>query len=147
MAFGAPDDRTGTERLVVAAELRDMSSGKKIEADIARAVDEAMGMPPDVIELLPPQSIPKTSSGKLRRSETRRLYMEGKLGRKQQAPWVQIARLAVRGAAPRAWSWTAADGAQRCGNIVWRLFAGRFRGDSDSAMARGGTHAQPAACG
>ena len=25
VAFGAPDDRTGTERLVVAAELRDMS--------------------------------------------------------------------------------------------------------------------------
>ena len=105
VAFGAPDERTGTERLVVAAELRDMSAAKRIEGEIARAVDEAMGMPPDVIELLPPQSIPKTSSGKLRRSETRRLYLEGKLGRKQQAPWVQIARLAVHGAAPRAWSW------------------------------------------
>src|SRR5271170_1796508 len=105
VAFGAPDERTGTERLVVAAELRDMAAAKRIEGEIARAVDEAMGMPPDVIALLPPQSIPKTSSGKLRRSETRRLYLEGKLGRKQQAPWVQIARLAVRGAAPRAWSW------------------------------------------
>ena len=42
-----------------------------------------MGMPPDVVELLPPQSIPKTSSGKLRRSETRRLFLEGKLGQKQ----------------------------------------------------------------
>src|SRR5271156_5072104 len=105
VAFGAPDERSGTERLVVAAELRDMASAKTIEAEIARAVDEALGMPPDVIALLPPQSIPKTSSGKLRRSETRRLFIEGKLGQKQQAPWVQIAKLAVRGAAPRAWSW------------------------------------------
>jgi 1-acyl-sn-glycerol-3-phosphate acyltransferase len=105
VAFGAPDERTGTERLVVAAELRDISNAKRIEGEIAHAVDEALGIPPDVIALLPPQSIPKTSSGKLRRSETRRLFQEGKLGRKQQAPWVQIARLAVLGAAPRAWSW------------------------------------------
>ena len=105
VAFGAPDERTGTERLVVAAELRDVAAAKRIEGEIARAVDEAMGMPPDVVVLLPPQSIPKTSSGKLRRSETRRLFLEGKLGQKQQAPWVQIANLAVRGAAPRVWSW------------------------------------------
>jgi fatty-acyl-CoA synthase len=105
VAFGAPDERSGTERLVVAAELRDISAAKRIEGEIASAVNEAMGMPPDVVALLAPQSIPKTSSGKLRRSETRRLFLEGKLGQKQPAPWMQIARLAVRGAGPRAWSW------------------------------------------
>src|ERR1700723_2493457 len=105
VAFGAPDEPTGTERLIVAAELRDAARAKRIEDEIARAVTDPLGMPPYVIVLLPPQSIPKTSSGKLRRSETRRLYLEGKLGRKQEAPWVQIARLAVHGAAPRAWSW------------------------------------------
>ncbi|MFZ3217173.1 MAG: AMP-binding protein [Candidatus Acidiferrales bacterium] len=105
VAFGAPDERSGTERLVVAAELRDMAAAKQIESEIAHAVDEAMGMPPDVIALLAPQSIPKTSSGKLRRSETRRLFLEGKLGQTQPAPWMQIAQLAVRGAAPRAWGW------------------------------------------
>jgi fatty-acyl-CoA synthase len=103
VAFGAPDERTGTERLVVAAEVRDAASAKRIEGEISSAVTDAMGMPPDVIALLPPQSIPKTSSGKLRRSETRRLFLEGKLGKKQQAPWVQIATLAARGALPRAW--------------------------------------------
>jgi fatty-acyl-CoA synthase len=101
VAFGAPDERTGTERLIVAAELRDTAGAKRIEEEIARAVADAMGMPPDVVALLPPQSIPKTSSGKLRRSETRRLFLEGKLGKKQQAPWVQIAKLAARGAVPR----------------------------------------------
>jgi 1-acyl-sn-glycerol-3-phosphate acyltransferase len=105
VAFGAPDERTGTERLVVAAELRDAAAAKRIEGEIASAVTAAMGMPPDVIALLPPQSIPKTSSGKLRRSETRRLFLDGKLGKKQQAPWVQIAKLVAQGALPRAGHW------------------------------------------
>jgi 1-acyl-sn-glycerol-3-phosphate acyltransferase len=104
VAFGVPDARTGTERLVVAAEVRDMADAGRISGEIGRAVDDAMGMPPDVVELLAPQSIPKTSSGKLRRSETRRLYLEGKLGAKVQPAWVQVAKLAVRGAVPRAWA-------------------------------------------
>jgi 1-acyl-sn-glycerol-3-phosphate acyltransferase len=105
VAFGAPDERTGTERLVVTAEVRDMADADRITAEIGRTVDEAMGMPLDVVELLAPQSIPKTSSGKLRRSETRRLYLEGKLGKKVAPAWVQIGRLAVYGAVPRAWAW------------------------------------------
>jgi fatty-acyl-CoA synthase len=106
VAFGAPDERTGTERLIVAAEIREPHNAKQIEAEISSAVDQAMGLPPDVVALLRPQSIPKTSSGKLRRSDTRRLYLEGRLGKKQQSASMQIARLAVRGAAPTAWAWT-----------------------------------------
>ncbi len=102
VAFGAPDARTGTERLVVAAEARDIADSKRIAAGITSAVDEALGMPPDLVEVLAPHSIPKTSSGKLRRSETRRLFLEGKLGRKQAPSWVQIANLAARGAVPHA---------------------------------------------
>ncbi|HYA81438.1 MAG TPA: AMP-binding protein, partial [Methylocystis sp.] len=93
VAFGAPDERTGTERLIIAAELRDPSAAARISDEITRAIDDALGMPPDVIELLAPQSIPKTSSGKLRRSETRRLYLEGKLRKKVQPAWMQIAKL------------------------------------------------------
>jgi fatty-acyl-CoA synthase len=106
VAFGAPDERTGSERLVVTAEVRDMASAKRIEDEIARAVNEALGIPPDLITLLPPQSIPKTSSGKLRRSETRRLFLEGNLGKRQQPTWMQVAGLAVRGSGPSAWYWT-----------------------------------------
>jgi fatty-acyl-CoA synthase len=108
VAFGAPDERSGTERLVVAAEIRDPGNAKRIESEISRAIDDAMGLPPDVVVLLRPQSIPKTSSGKLRRGDTRRLYLEGKLGKKQQSAAMQIAKLAVRSAAPRAWAWTKA---------------------------------------
>src|SRR5580704_2159949 len=105
VAFGAPDERTGSERLVVTAEVRAMASAKRIEDEIARAVNDALGIPPDLVVLLPPQSIPKTSSGKLRRSETRRIFMEGNLGKRQQPTWLQIAGLAARGSGPRAWSW------------------------------------------
>jgi fatty-acyl-CoA synthase len=106
VAFGAPDDRTGTERLIVTAEIRDLTNAQQIEAEISQAVQEAIGMPPDVIALLRPQSIPKTSSGKLRRNDTRRLYLEGKLGKKQQSASMQIAKLAVRSAVPGARAWT-----------------------------------------
>jgi fatty-acyl-CoA synthase len=122
VAFGAPDARSGTERLVVTAEIRNAGDSKRIAADISRAVHEGMGLPPDVVEILPPQSIPKTSSGKLRRSETRRLYLEGKLGKKQQAPWVQIAKLAVRGAAPRTWA-LATRGARSAAQRVYGAYA------------------------
>jgi 1-acyl-sn-glycerol-3-phosphate acyltransferase len=103
-AFGAPDARSGTERLVIAAEVRNMAEAKRIVAEITREVDQAMGAPPDLVELLPPHSIPKTSSGKLRRSETRALFIDGKLGKKTAPAWMQIAKLGARGAAPRVWS-------------------------------------------
>ena len=55
--------------------------GRAARQRIARAITEqvalAIGLPPDVVELLRPHSIPKTSSGKLRREETRRLYLAG----------------------------------------------------------------------
>lgn len=106
VAFGAPDARSGTERLVVAAEVRrgETANASRITAEIMQAVTRAMGVPPDLVELLPPQSIPKTSSGKLRRSETRRLYLEGKLGKPLAPAWAQIARLSARSAVPRAFS-------------------------------------------
>jgi fatty-acyl-CoA synthase len=102
VAFGAPDLLSGTERLVVAAEARSPAERRRIAQEVTRAVSDAIGMPPDLVEVLPPQSIPKTSSGKLRRGETRRLYLEGRLGKKPSAVWMQIAKLAARGAAPQA---------------------------------------------
>jgi fatty-acyl-CoA synthase len=104
VAFGAPDAKSGTERLVVAAEVRNQADAKRISAEITHAVHDAMGVPPDLVELVPPHSIPKTSSGKLRRGETRRLFLEGKLGKKVAPPWMQIGKLAARTVVPRAWA-------------------------------------------
>jgi 1-acyl-sn-glycerol-3-phosphate acyltransferase len=122
VAFGAPDARSGTERVVVAAEVRNFSEAARISADITRAVNEAMGVPPDVVELIPPQSIPKTSSGKLRRNETRQLYLDGKLGKKVAPTWMQIAQLALHTAGPRTWAVTK-RAAVRAMEIVYGVYA------------------------
>jgi len=122
VAFGAPDAANGTERLVVAAEVRGAEDNGRISAEITRAVSEAMGVPPDVVELLPAQSIPKTSSGKLRRRETRQLYLDGKLGKKAPPAWMQIGSLALRTAGPRIGS-IVKRGAVRAVEVLYGVYA------------------------
>ena len=94
-AFGTLDHDTGTERLIVVAETRtrDRAELDRIEREVVKIVGEEVGMPPDQVELVPPQTIPKTSSGKIRRNETRKLYEAGELVGSVRPPWMQIARL------------------------------------------------------
>ena len=100
VAFGMADESSGTEKMVVVAETRER--GKARLASIASAVTElvlqGLGLPPDRVELIPPGSIPKTSSGKLRREETRQLYIAGTLSVSRPPAWVQIARLGASSA-------------------------------------------------
>jgi fatty-acyl-CoA synthase len=107
VAFGAQQEASGTERLIVVAESREENNSTK--QNIARAITEAVatavGLPPDSVELVRPHSIPKTSSGKLRREETRRLYLSGSLGAPASPPWVQVMRLAAANAARKATTW------------------------------------------
>jgi 1-acyl-sn-glycerol-3-phosphate acyltransferase len=108
VAFGADGSGSGTERLIIGAEVRDpavLHDAKRrndLVAAVSAAVMSDIGVPPDSVELLAQGSIPKTSSGKLRRAETRRLYLEKKLGRPSASAWVQIANLAMAGAWHRA---------------------------------------------
>jgi len=121
-AFGAPDERRGTERLVVAAELRPGADKERVRADIVSRVSAALGMPPDAVELLAPGAIPKTSSGKLRRRETCRLYQTGKLGQKSPPVWKQAGKLAVRGALPGLFK-TIRNAARRGAEIAYGIYA------------------------
>lgn len=95
VAFGLKDEGTGTEKLIVVAESREHSSAKsaQITAAVTENVSQGLGLPPDRVELIPPGSIPKTSSGKLRREETKQLYIAGTLSAKRAPAWLQIARL------------------------------------------------------
>jgi fatty-acyl-CoA synthase len=95
VAFGVPDPATGTERLVVVAETRGRAPRPGIEPSVVEKASEAAGVPPDIVCVVPAHSIPKTSSGKLRRSETRRIYLEGRLGAAPPPLWRQMARLAA----------------------------------------------------
>jgi acyl carrier protein len=94
-AFGSVDASSGTERLVVVAETRATGAAEleRIKAAIIEAVDAKCGLPPDHVELVPPHSVPKTSSGKIRRNETRTLYEGGALRRGTRSPGVQVLRL------------------------------------------------------
>ena len=95
VAFGLKDTANGTEKMVIVAESRatDPASRAAIAAAINEQVSEGLGLPPDRVELIPPGSIPKTSSGKLRRDETKQLYMAGRLSLAKPPAWLQIARL------------------------------------------------------
>lgn len=95
VAFGLKGEETGTEKLVIVAESREEDRGKRaaVVASINDQVSRGLGLPPDRVELIPPGSIPKTSSGKLRRDETKQLYLAGTLTAAKPPAWLQIARL------------------------------------------------------
>jgi 1-acyl-sn-glycerol-3-phosphate acyltransferase len=103
-AFGSADRESGTERLVVAAETRedDASSLERIRAEILSVAADIVGTPPDDVVFVPKGTIPKTTSGKVRRAACRNLYDSGKLGKTYSAAWRQAARLASSAACARA---------------------------------------------
>jgi len=95
VAFGLKDANTGTEKLVIVAESREQDPTRRasLVTAINQEVSRGLGLPPDRVELVPPGSIPKTSSGKLRRDGTKQLYAAGTLGAGRPPAWVQIAKL------------------------------------------------------
>ncbi len=107
VAFGAADPVAGTERLIVAAETTesDPTAKQRIAREIVEQVSLAVGIPPDSVKMLPPRTIPKTSSGKLRRDQTRRLFLSGELGAAPPPAWRQAARLMTASAVRSVQSW------------------------------------------
>jgi len=97
VAFGVRDAQNATERLVVVAETRERSASAQavISAAITEAVTRSIGIPPDLVVPAPPHSVPKTSSGKLRREKTKQLYLAGALGADSSPAWLQVVRLSV----------------------------------------------------
>jgi len=101
--FGSRDPAAGTERVVVLAEMRERDTSR--HDDLKRMINDlAMGLigaPADDIVLAPPATVPKTSSGKIRRVAAREFYERGPAAVKPQAVWLQFARLMLSGAAPQ----------------------------------------------
>jgi acyl-CoA synthetase (AMP-forming)/AMP-acid ligase II len=83
-AFAVPDE-TGAERLVVVQEIeRTWRQRIDIAATVARireAVVAGHEIVPDDIALLRPGALPKTTSGKIQRALSRRLWQQGSLDR------------------------------------------------------------------
>ena len=95
VAFGLKDEVAGTEKLVVVAETRERDAARRasITAAVTEQVSQGLGLPPDRVELIPSGCIPKTSSGKLRREETKQLYLAGTLAAAKPPAWLQVVRL------------------------------------------------------
>ncbi len=105
-AFGAADPQHGTERIVMVAETREANAAAltRLHVEVVRQLAH-LGHPPDELLLVPPQTIPKTPSGKLRRDACRRLYLSGDLTRRRPPAWWQFTRLALKAAAVPAAIW------------------------------------------
>ncbi|MDO8876508.1 MAG: AMP-binding protein [Pseudolabrys sp.] len=101
--FGVTDSQSGTERVVVLAETRetDTSAREALQRRAQEIANDVAGTPPDEIVLAPPGAVPKTSSGKIRRSAAKELYSSGRIGAPPRALWWQILRLTLAGLGPQ----------------------------------------------
>lgn len=101
--FSASDPSAGTERVIVLAETREVDPAAKAKLETAahEVVTDIAGTPPDEIILAPPHTVPKTSSGKIRRSAAKELYRSGRIGAPQSAVWLQLFHLWLAGFASR----------------------------------------------
>ncbi len=101
--FGSRDAAAGTERVVVLAEMRDKDDSR--HDDLKRMINDLavslVGAPADDIVLAPPGTVPKTSSGKIRRNAAREYYERGPAAVTGGAVWLQFLRLVLAGAAPQ----------------------------------------------
>ena len=119
-AFGVSDQRLGTERLVIVAETRetDRSRQDQIAAQILTRVDAHLGLPPDIVRLVAPQTVPKTSSGKIRRDSCKQMYLREELATRSRPAWEQVLRLALASGRNRI-----RRGASRFLQVVYGVYA------------------------
>lgn len=75
VAFGVEDAEVGTEKLIVVVEVREAGKQRATAKAIRAAVLETYGLSPADVLLVPPDTLVKTSSGKVSRSENRSRYI------------------------------------------------------------------------
>ena len=103
-AVASINPQSGTEMLVLIVETRltDQSERDNLKRRIGEACATTLDISPDVIELVPPRTVPKTSSGKIRRAAARTLYDADLLARPERGFRQQLFLLAVSGISGRA---------------------------------------------
>lgn len=80
VAFGFEDPEIGRERVIIVAETKlSVERHGQLQQAIRSRLLEALSLAVDQVLLIPPHTLPKTSSGKLQRARTRELYQSGKL--------------------------------------------------------------------
>jgi len=122
--FGSHDADTGTERLVVMAETRekDAAALEQLRERINGVSMDLLGTPPDDVVFAPPHTVPKTSSGKVRRAASRELYAGGGLTARPRGHWRQLARAAWSAAVPELRRRVRAGRELAYAAYAWALF-------------------------
>jgi 1-acyl-sn-glycerol-3-phosphate acyltransferase len=152
--FGVTDPASGTERVVVLAETReaDPAARAALQARAREIMSDIAGTQPDDVVLAPPRTVPKTSSGKIRRSAAKELYESGEIHPVERPLWWQFLRLSLAATAAQvrrlsrlageilyaAWWWIALAAACVTGalaivalpRLAWRWAAVRCIGRS-----------------
>ena len=100
--FGAHGREGATERLVVMAETYAEDPGERadLSARISARILEVLGEPADEVVLVPPHTVLKTSSGKIRRAASREVYESPTRPARPRALWWQSLRLAASAVRP-----------------------------------------------
>lgn len=95
--FACNDGGETGEKLVVLAETRENDEGvcEELRQRINEVAVETMGLPVDEIVLAPPNSVLKTSSGKIRRNASRDAYLGGLIGASPESGRRQALRLGI----------------------------------------------------
>jgi acyl-CoA synthetase (AMP-forming)/AMP-acid ligase II len=91
-----PPGGDGEGLLVLAERARDVAGGPDLEASVRRAILDRTGVVPHTIRLLAPGTLPRTSSGKLRRGEALRRWQAGVLAAPPAVGPLRLALLAAR---------------------------------------------------
>ena len=94
--FGVADRSSETERVVICGDSEtDPATRAALQARALQTATDIAGTPPDEVILAPPRTVPKTSSGKIRRSAAKALYETGRIEAGRRPPWLQLLRLSL----------------------------------------------------
>jgi 1-acyl-sn-glycerol-3-phosphate acyltransferase len=97
-AFSVNDAEHMTEQLIIVAETREQDSIQRqqmvdhIKEEVALRLDVV----PDQVVLVLPQTVPKTSSGKLQRAACKKMYVTQAFSKSPVPAWLQISKLGLQ---------------------------------------------------
>ena len=122
-AFGVAGTGLTGERLVVVAETRlfETKDQERLISEVADCIRNKLGILADEILLVSPHTVPKTSSGKIRRDSCRGMYLQSRLNLKTAAIWIQASRLIVNGLTRMIWLAIKKIGFWIYGGYVWLI--------------------------
>ena len=81
VAFGVFDEELGSDRVVLVVESKETDEAlrQRIAEQVSQAVIEGTGLPVDEVVVVPPGTVPKTSSGKRQRQRCKLAYLNDEL--------------------------------------------------------------------